>query len=203
MDTTHKQPFMINGGQANDRNTALPPQTPDRITELQYSVWAIRDAIERMNRDIQLLLDERTRPLTIEAVQVEAKKLPTEETPQVTIAEDSVREFADALTSNTKPKQAHSINLLQARIVLCGGPKIMAKKYHAGLLRVQFYKHNGTWAKERGYYGHCAIEDETLPRTKSGLVKTFGINTNSRDEYLAILDKFSAMFNTDFRSRYA
>ena len=112
MDTTHKQPFMINGGQANDWNTALPPQTPDRITELQYSVWAIRDAIERMNRDIQLLLDERTRPLTFESVQVEAKKLPTEETPQVSIGDYSVSKFADPITSNTKPELAHSMNLL-------------------------------------------------------------------------------------------
>jgi hypothetical protein len=196
MDTTHKQPFMINGGQANDWNTALPPQTPDRITELQYSVWAIRDAIERMNRDIQLLLDERTRPLTFEAVQVEAKKLPTEETPQVTIEPNYNRVKGTRLSSASE--------LITRKVIAMGGAGMLKKKYDAGLVKVYIYPFNNTASKRnRGFHGAVNFTDETIRNNKSGNAKQFTVNCRTSEEYAAAIEQLAAILGPDFRSRYA
>lgn len=187
--------YTVNGAKALDVSTKLPPPT---MTEILHLVLLIRDAQTQMSRNIDLLLEERTRPAG------QARKYATEETVQIYVEEEDVKQVADALDEDMVPKpQVSRMDLLRRNVLKCGGYKILKKKYDAGLVSIQAYRCKGLSFKQRGHHARINIVDVTLPRPRSGCAKTFGIYCYSEIEYLALLDNLSNVLGTDLRSRHA
>ncbi len=194
---------IVNGGSKVDQSSWLPPSTPEaRLAEMQMSLWAIRDAISQMARNIELLLEDRTRP-------AEPRKYPTEETVQLRLEEEDVKNVAEALDDHEKgigqrKRRQPRWVLLQKDIERCGGEKLFKRKYEAGLVRIicTAFRHGSAYYL-RGCYARVDIVDSTLPKTASGADKKFGIECYTEREYLALLDTLSNILATDLRSRYA
>ena len=201
---------IVNGGQAYDTNTWLPPSTPTaKLTEMQLSLWAIRDMVTRIGRDIELLLEERTKPAQADAVQIQAKKLPTEETVSLFVDNEDLTHLGEKLADAEKgiglrKHRRPRWELLQENIVRLGGEKLFKRKFDAGLARIWSCKFDpGTGYYKRGVYARVDIIDSTLPKNPSGANKKFGMECYTEREFLMLLDTLSTLLNTDLRSRYA
>ena len=187
---------IVNGGQAYDTNTWLPPSTPTAmLTEMQLSLWAIRDMVTRIGRDVELLLEERTKP-------AQPKKLATEETEQLFVTEGDVKNVGKYF----KAKKVYmrlkgAVELIEQRIEKMGGTAIMQRKFKAGLLHCYFRVPVGH-QKYAGYYGRVDFVDKTI-KSKGGNYKKFGVYIKTEQEYFAIMDSLGNALGVDFRSRYA
>ena len=172
--------------------------TPDDIVEtisqneqIQQSIWSLRDAVERMNRNIELLLEERTRP-DVQAVKVEAVEV------------EPVQAKPTTQTIRVKNgRWATAVELINKSVIKMGGTKMVVQKYNAGLLNVSCNKCPVGTLRNAHYYGRVNFTDHTLPKAPKGGSKQFSVNCRSEQEYFEALDHLSTIFGMDFRSIYA
>ena len=150
---------IVNGGQAYDTNTWLPPSTPTaKLTEMQLSLWAIRDMVTRIGRDIELLLEERTKPAQVDAVQIQAKKLPTAPPVQIDLGDE---ESEDDVMQTERRRRA-AIERFERRVAKkLGGAEIFKKKLRAKIARIRIEGSTATSGKGYGI-GKLRIEDEMI-----------------------------------------
>jgi hypothetical protein len=140
----------------NGRTNDGSAQGANQLSEIQQGIWALRDAVERMSRDLQMLLDERTKPMQFEATPLVAKKLLTEETVETEIDNASVKEFAEQIKKRTA---AHAVIRFERRInQYLGGGDAFKKKLASGIARI-LHEYDDTKTRKGYAIGKIRIFD--------------------------------------------